>query len=73
MTEDEARAALRAFDAVGDVERWMAAQPWQAVPGGWDVLEPFHGWRFRLKTAPDGLCVLASNGWGDPAVWFVPA
>ena len=32
--EAEARAALRAFVAVGEVEHWMAGQPWQAVPGG---------------------------------------
>ncbi len=47
-------------------------QPWQAVPGGWLVLEAFEGWRIRLKRAPDGLCVLASDGGGEPAGWFVP-
>jgi hypothetical protein len=26
MTEDQARATLRAFVAVGEVERWIAAQ-----------------------------------------------
>ena len=30
MTEDEARAALRAFVAVGEVERWIAEQRWEA-------------------------------------------
>ena len=28
MTEDKARAALRAFDAVGGLERWIVDQPW---------------------------------------------
>ena len=68
--KNAARAALRAFDAV---ERWIAERPWEAVPGGWLVLEQFAGWRFRLKTRPDGLCVPASNGWNDRAVWLVPA
>jgi hypothetical protein len=37
MTEAEARAALRAFIGVGDIEPWIARRPWQAVPGGWTV------------------------------------
>lgn len=73
MTEPEARAALAAFVAVGELERWIAEQPWQAVPGGWVVLEPLQGWRARVEVAPGGLCVLAPDGWGEPAVWFVPA
>ena len=72
MTEAEARAALRAFVGDDDIERWIAEQPWQAVPGGWVVLEPFQGWRFRMEVVPGGVCVLASDGWGEPAVWFVP-
>jgi hypothetical protein len=35
VPEAEARAALRAFAGVGDVEPWIARRPWQAVPGGW--------------------------------------
>ncbi len=36
MTEAEARAALAAFDGLGGLERWVAAQrPWQAIPSGW--------------------------------------
>jgi hypothetical protein len=32
VTEAEARAALRAFVAVGEIERWIAAQrPWEAT------------------------------------------
>jgi hypothetical protein len=34
VTEDEARGALAAFDAVGGLERWIAEQPWLATPGG---------------------------------------
>jgi hypothetical protein len=34
VIEDQARAALAAFDAVGEIERWIARRPWQAVPGG---------------------------------------
>ena len=47
MTEAEARAALRAFIAVGELERWIAAQRWEAVPGGWRVRERFQGWHCR--------------------------
>ncbi len=73
MTEAEARAALRAFDAVGGLERWIAAQRWLAAPGGWTVLGAIGGWRFRVAPAPGGVTVLGSDGWGEPAVWFVPA
>jgi len=41
--EAEARAALRAFVAVRELERWIAEQPWEAVPGGWRVRERFEG------------------------------
>ena len=37
MTEDQARAALTAYDAIGGIEPWIAARPWQAVAGGWSV------------------------------------
>ena len=73
MTEDQARAALAAFEGVGDLERWIAEQPWQAVPGGWTVLEPFQGWRPRVEVVPGGVLILASDGWGEPAAWTVPA
>ncbi len=46
MTEAEARAALAAFDGPGGLERWIAARPWLAAPGGWVVPEPFHGHTF---------------------------
>jgi hypothetical protein len=32
-----ARAALRAFEAVGEIEQWIEEQPWEAIPGGWRV------------------------------------
>ena len=47
MTEAEARAALRAFVAVGGLAAWIADQRWEAIPGGWRVRERFQGWRFR--------------------------
>ena len=43
----EARAALRAFVAVGGLEAWIAAQRWEAIPGGWRVRERFQGWHGR--------------------------
>ena len=45
MTEAEAHAALRAFIAADELERWIAAQRWKAVPGGWRVR--FQGWHCR--------------------------
>jgi hypothetical protein len=34
MTEAEGRAVLRAFVVGGDVEPWIAEQPWKAESGG---------------------------------------
>ena len=59
MKEAEARAALRAFVGVGNVEPWIAGRPWQTTPGGWTVSGELEGWRFR--------------GNPHPAVWVVPA
>jgi len=72
MTEAEARAALRAFVAVGEVERWIAEQPWRAVPGGWVVPEPFQELRFRVEPVAGGVRVTAFTGKGEPAAWIVP-
>ena len=72
MTEDKARAALRAFDGVGGLEQQLAKQRWQADAGGWAVLGALGGWRFRVEPAPGGVTVLGSDGWGEPVVWFVP-
>ena len=72
MTEDEARAALAAFDGLGGLERWIAEQrPWKAVPGGWTVPGDLQGWRFRLEAVPGGVRAIAT-GKGEPAVWTVP-
>ena len=74
MTEAEARTALRAFDAVGWLERWIAGRPWEpTLVGGWDVPGELQGWRFRVEPAPGGVRVVASAGVGEPTAWFVPA
>ena len=73
MTEAEVRAALAAFDAIGGMECWIAAQPWLAAPGGWVVPEPFHGLRFRVEPVTRGVRVRAFADKGEPAAWIVPA
>ena len=74
MTEDQARAALAAFDGLGGLERWIAEQrPWEATPSGWTVPGELQGWHFRVEPAPGGVRVVASADEGEPAVWFVPA
>ena len=72
MTEAEARTALRAFVAVGGLERWIAEQRWEAIPGGWRVRERFQGWHFRLEPVAGGLRVVMSARGGAPATWTVP-
>jgi hypothetical protein len=72
VREEQARAALAAFDGVG-VGRWIAAQRWNAVPGGWVVPEGFQGWRFRLEPVAGGVRVTGHMRKGAPALWFVPA
>ena len=73
-TEAEARAALRAFDGIGDIEPWIAGRPWRAAPGGWTVAGELQGWRYRLETVPGGVRVIASTpGGGEPMAWTVPA
>ena len=74
MTEVEARIALRAFVAVGEIEHWIAEQPWEAAPGGgWTVPPDLHGWRFRVQPVPGGVRVTLCTGEGEPAEWTVPA
>jgi hypothetical protein len=72
MTEAEARAALRAFEGVGDVEPWIAGRPWQAETGGWSVAGELQGWRLRVEPVAGGLNVVMSARGGEPAVWVVP-
>jgi hypothetical protein len=73
VIEAEARAALRAFVGVGQVEPWIAGQPWKAESGGWSVLGELHGLRFHLEVMPGGVRVIASLGGGrEPTVWSVP-
>ena len=66
MTEAEARAALSAFDGVGGLERWTAAQPWEAAQDGWTVPGELHGWRFRPVPTDRGALItrmsFARNG-----------
>jgi hypothetical protein len=74
MTEAEVRTALDAYDGVGGLERWIAAQrPWEAAQGGWTVPGELQGWRFRVEPVPGGIRVTASAGGGSSAVWVVPA
>ena len=73
MTEAEARAALAAYDAIGGIEPWIAAQRWEAIPGGWRVREQLHSWRFRVEPVAGGVRVVMSVRGGEPAVWTVPA
>ena len=40
----EARTALAAFDGLGGLERWIAAQSWEATPDGWTMAGEFQGW-----------------------------
>jgi hypothetical protein len=72
MTEAETRAALRASVAVGEVEHWIAAQPWRAAPGRWEVPDPFQGSRFRVEPIAAGVRVTAFSDMGEPVAWTVP-
>ena len=72
MTETEARALLLSAGN-DDLEPWIAAQPWQVVPGGWQV-PALQGWQFRVDVvSADRLRVTAVTPSGDPGVWLVPA
>ena len=73
MTEAEARAGVRVFLAVGELERWIAEQPWEAAPGSWRVRERPHAWRFRLEPVPGGIRIVMSACGGTPAEWTAPA
>jgi hypothetical protein len=69
--EAETRAVLRAFVAVGDLEHWIADQPWHATPSGWVVPEPFQTLRFQVEPMAGGSTSLCRRG-GEPAAWLVP-
>ena len=73
MTENEARAALAAWDGVGGIEAWIAGQPWEAVLDGWRVQGRLQGWSFKLHPNGNGLRIVASPGSGQPAVWVITA
>jgi hypothetical protein len=64
---------LRAFVAVGEIEQWVAAQPWEAIPGGWRVRGQLHAWRFQVLPVAGGVRVVMSGIGGSPADWIVPA
>ena len=49
MIEDEARRLLRDCGGFGDLEAWIAKQPWQAALGGWSVAGRVRGRSFRLE------------------------
>ncbi len=67
MTEAQARAALRAFVAVGEIEQWNAEQRWGPAPGGgWTVPADLHSWRFRIEPLPGGVRVVMHVGGGEP-------
>ena len=65
--------ALRAFVAAGEVERWIADQRWEPIPGGWRVRERYQGWRFRVEPVAGGVRVTAFVDKGEPAAWVVPS
>jgi hypothetical protein len=74
MTEAQARNLLRKHYGLGWLERWLARQPWEVVPGGWAVKPDLEGWRFRVEPVPEGVRITASPGEGGaPAVWIVRA
>lgn len=71
MTEAEARELLRGCDGQGGLEAWIAAQRWQAVPGGWTIRRELEEWRLRVEPVPEGVRVIARMPDAKPAVWMV--
>jgi hypothetical protein len=71
MTEDDARALLRAW--VGDgLEDWIADQDWRVTSHGWEVVPDLDGWRFIVEQAPPRLRIRSSPpGGAAPAEWLV--
>jgi hypothetical protein len=72
MTEVDARNVLEICSGIGVFERWMADQPWQEVPGGWQVSGALNDWHFQLSPVLGGIRVTASSSRSEiPAVWTV--
>jgi hypothetical protein len=71
MTEADARVLLRDCDGLGGLEALLAAQPWRAVPGGWEIVAPLQGWRVRLEPTAQGVRIHAGEPGSRPAFWLV--
>jgi hypothetical protein len=71
MTEAEARVLL-VKAGIDELDPRIAAQPWQAIPGGWRVVTLLQGWIFRVEVAGAGQ-LRVTGGMPDaaPAVWLV--
>ena len=72
VTEAEARAALAAFHAIGDIEQWIAAQRWEAARAAGGCGASFTAdERFRLEPVPGGVRVIMCGTGGAPADWIL--
>lgn len=65
LTGTGPRTALSAFVAVGELEVWIAGQPWREAPGGWAVPGERHPPQ-RSRTAPLLLLRSLRPGQHDP-------
>jgi hypothetical protein len=72
LTEAEARAALRAFEAAADIEQWIAEQWWEPTPRGWRVRGRLHDWTFEVEPVSGGVRVIMHGPGEQPADWIVP-
>jgi hypothetical protein len=72
LTEVQARAALRAFQAVGDIEQWIAEQWWERLAGGWRVRGQFQRWSFEVLPVRGGVRVVMGTPGERLADWIVP-
>ena len=70
--EAEARATLRAVVAAGEIERSIAEQSWEPVPGDRRVRETFRCRRVRLDRVAGGVRIITAVRGGEPAEWTVP-
>ena len=68
----EARAAPRALVAVGEIERWIAEQPWGTTSGDRRVRDRFPCWRVRLDRIGGGVRTIMAVRGGEPAEWTLP-